>query len=89
MAKKFKLSIVTPERIIYEGSAVSLIVPAALGYLGVLANHAPLVASLRSGKIIFRNETEKSQTFNYQGAGIIEVLENNVNILLRQPLPPA
>ena len=47
MAKPFKVTIVTPEKTAYEAEAVSVILPGTEGYLGVWANHAPLVTGLR------------------------------------------
>src|ERR671915_1052678 len=48
-ARTFDLSIVTPEGAAYEGEAEMLIVPGAAGEIGVLARHAPLVATLGAG----------------------------------------
>ena len=45
----FNVSLVTPEGPAYEGEAVMLIVPGAAGEIGVLARHAPLIATLKSG----------------------------------------
>jgi F-type H+-transporting ATPase subunit epsilon len=46
---KFDVSVVTPEGAAYEGAAEMLIVPGAAGEIGVLARHAPLVATLKAG----------------------------------------
>jgi F-type H+-transporting ATPase subunit epsilon len=45
----FNVSLVTPDGAAFEGEAVLLIVPGAAGELGVLARHAPLVATLKAG----------------------------------------
>ena len=45
----FDLSLVTPEGPAYEGEVEMLIVPGAAGEIGVLARHAPLVATLKAG----------------------------------------
>lgn len=84
MPKVFNLSIISPVKTIYKGKVSSLVVPAALGYLGVWAGHAPLVAGLKSGKIIFKEESGLSRILNSQGAGFMEVLENRVTVLLKQ-----
>jgi F-type H+-transporting ATPase subunit epsilon len=47
--KLFDVSLVTPEGAAFEGEAVMLIVPGAAGEIGVLARHAPLVATLKAG----------------------------------------
>jgi F-type H+-transporting ATPase subunit epsilon len=46
---KFDVSVVTPDGPAYEGEAEMLIVPGQAGEIGVLARHAPLVATLRAG----------------------------------------
>ncbi len=45
----FEVSVVTPDGPAFEGEARMLIVPGAAGEIGVLARHAPLVATLKAG----------------------------------------
>ncbi len=45
----FDVSVVTPDGPVFQGEARMLIVPGAAGEIGVLARHAPLVATLKSG----------------------------------------
>ena len=44
-----EVSLVTPDGSAFEGEAEMLIVPGAAGEIGVLARHAPLVATLKAG----------------------------------------
>ena len=83
MAKTFNLSINAPDKVLAEKKCVSLVVPSELGYMGILANHAPLVANLARGKIILRDGTGKTEKFLSAGKGFIEVLNNEVVIILR------
>ena len=46
---KFDVSLVTPDGPVFDGEAELLIVPGAAGEIGVLARHAPLVATLKAG----------------------------------------
>jgi F-type H+-transporting ATPase subunit epsilon len=46
---KFDVSLVTPDGPVFQGEAEMLIVPGAAGEIGVLARHAPLVATLKAG----------------------------------------
>ncbi len=46
---KFDVAVVTPEGDAFRGEAEMLVVPGAAGDIGVLARHAPLVATLRAG----------------------------------------
>src|SRR6266705_7200509 len=47
--KRFSVSVVTPDGPAFEGEAEMLIVPGAAGEIGILARHAPLVATLKAG----------------------------------------
>jgi F-type H+-transporting ATPase subunit epsilon len=46
---KFDVSVVTPDGAVFDGDAEMLIVPGQAGEIGVLARHAPLVATLKAG----------------------------------------
>ena len=50
MAKKFDVSLVTPDGPVFEGEAEMIVVPGAAGEIGVLARHAPLIATLKAGE---------------------------------------
>jgi F-type H+-transporting ATPase subunit epsilon len=45
----FDVEVVTPDGPVFQGEAHMLIVPGAAGEIGVLARHAPLVATLKAG----------------------------------------
>src|SRR5712691_3335849 len=49
MASEFQLSILTPEKTVFEGPVEYVQVPGTEGYLGVLAHHAALVTGLAKG----------------------------------------
>jgi F-type H+-transporting ATPase subunit epsilon len=48
--REFSVSLVTPDGAAYEGDAEMIIVPGAAGEIGVLARHAPLIATLKAGE---------------------------------------
>jgi F-type H+-transporting ATPase subunit epsilon len=48
-ARKFDVSLVTPDGPAFEGAAEMIVVPGAAGEIGVLARHAPLIATLKAG----------------------------------------
>jgi F-type H+-transporting ATPase subunit epsilon len=57
--KSFSVSLVTPDGAAFEGEARLLIVPGAAGEIGVLARHAPLIATLKAGSVrVHVSETE-------------------------------
>ncbi|MDD4051665.1 MAG: F0F1 ATP synthase subunit epsilon [candidate division Zixibacteria bacterium] len=50
-AHAFKVSIVTTEGQVFDDDVMSLIVPGTLGYLGLQTDHAPIMTSLKPGKL--------------------------------------
>lgn len=82
MGKAFQLEILVPEDKVFAGKVTSLIVPAALGYLGVLADHAPLIANLVPGKITYIDNQGRETLIKNNAKGFIEVVNNKATILL-------
>lgn len=78
--KTFKLEIVTPERIVLDKEIASLVAPGIDGSLGILANHAPLMAELTTGELWMR-EADGGETCGAISGGFMEVFQNHVRIL--------
>lgn len=51
MAEYLKLEVVTPSRRVLEGRASEVRIPGALGELGILPGHTPLLTSLGTGEV--------------------------------------
>lgn len=82
MEKLFHIDILTENEKLYSGKAFSLLLPCALGYLGVLANHAALIANVLPGKITLKKDTGEHWVFTSSQEGFLEVFKNNVTLLL-------
>lgn len=80
MAKSFHLEVVTPDRSLLSEEVVSLVAPGVQGYLGVLANHAPLVTELGIGVLRIRYPDDTEEQVAIEG-GFMEVAHNRVLIL--------
>ncbi|MGQ9729032.1 MAG: ATP synthase F1 subunit epsilon [Candidatus Fervidibacter sp.] len=81
MARAFSVEVLTPEKVLFSSDqVVSLTVPAWEGSLGVMANHAPLVAALRIGVITLRLLNDDEVHISTTG-GFIEVADNRAVIL--------
>ena len=80
MAKKFKVEIVTPEKLSFSEEVESLVVPAERGYLGVLAGHAPLLCTLRPGEI--RVLKDGNEDFFATSGGFMEVTPRKTSLLV-------
>jgi F-type H+-transporting ATPase subunit epsilon len=77
----FTLTIVTPEKIFYEGDVSSLILPGGEGYLGVLTDHAPLIISIKPGKLTVRDQEQKMMTMAVS-FGFFEITSNHATLLV-------
>ena len=79
--KSFAIEVVTPARVVHAGRATTVVAPAADGYLGILANHAPMLVTLTPGRIAARNPEGAMTYWRNERGGFLEVRENRVIIL--------
>ena len=80
MASEFALSILTPERTVFEGAVEYVQVPGTEGYLGVLAHHAALVTALMPGTLTVRKSGGGEERWRVRG-GFFEVSSNQATVL--------
>jgi F-type H+-transporting ATPase subunit epsilon len=79
--REFSVSVVTPDGPAYEGDAQMIIVPGAAGEIGVLARHAPLIATLKAGSTrVHVNDTEVIEFAT--GPGFFQVLQDRAIALV-------
>ncbi len=85
--RTFDVSLVTPEGAAFEGEAELLIVPGADGEIGVLARHAPLVATLRAGatRVHVRRDQEVHEFAT--GPGFFKVEQDRALALVDDAVP--
>ena len=70
MAKLFRLSILTPERAVFEGDVEYVQAPGTEGYFGVLADHAALVSALAPGTLTYRTPNGVELTSHHHGENV-------------------
>ena len=80
MATPYHLSVLTPEKAVLDQDVTYIQAPGLLGYLGVLAHHAPLISALGAGKLTVRDTSETEVTYALSG-GFLEVSDNKAVIL--------
>ena len=73
------VSVVSPERTLFEGEAQSVVAPAFDGELGILTNHAPMLTLLSTGTLRLRSAAG-DRAFQVAG-GFLEVSENRVRVV--------
>lgn len=79
MADMFKLQIVTPERIFYEGDASMVELSTTEGDIGVYANHIPMTAIVAPGILKIHESAGVKKAALH--AGFIEVLPQEITIM--------
>jgi F-type H+-transporting ATPase subunit epsilon len=79
MADRFKLEIVTPDKLVVKDTAEEMQIPGKNGYLGILPGHAPLISELAVGQISYRSGSETH--YLCVAWGFAEVLPDKVTIL--------
>ena len=73
------LEIVTPERLAYSDTVDSVVLPGAEGEMGVLPNHAPLLATLGVGELRIRKGSEEE--FFAIAGGFVQVRPDKVVVM--------
>ena len=79
---QLKLKIVTPERIVFEGTVDSLTAMTENGEVTVLPNHIPLATLLRAGEM--RAMVGKQEVLLAASTGLLEVRPGNEIVVLAQ-----
>ncbi|MFA6964767.1 F0F1 ATP synthase subunit epsilon [Bosea sp. (in: a-proteobacteria)] len=79
----FKFELVSPERILFSGDVVSVIIPSTEGEMTVLAGHAPLVATLKAGIVFVQTSGDNGKEFFVNG-GLVEINAASTTILAEQ-----
>ena len=73
------LTIITPNKIVFEGNVYKAAFPGVAGSFQVLQDHAPLVSALQSGTISYGDE---KQTYALSiEEGWMEVSNNSITVL--------
>jgi len=74
-----KVSVISPEKVLYEGDAASVVAPAFDGELGILTGHAPMITALGTGTLRVEGGAG-SQRFTVSG-GFLQVVDDQVRVV--------
>ena len=80
MARELECEILSPGGSMFHGKATMVVATAVDGELGILYNHAPLVAALGEGPLRLKSADGSERKYIAKG-GFLEVLKNHVTIL--------
>ncbi|HXV91314.1 MAG TPA: ATP synthase F1 subunit epsilon [Gemmatimonadales bacterium] len=74
-----RVTVISPERTVFDGDAESLVAPAFDGLVGILPGHAPFLTLLGTGRLRVRREGEASE-FGVAG-GFLQVTRDTVRVV--------
>jgi len=83
----FPVEVLTPEGQVFAGEVEMLSTRTTIGSIGVLANHAPLMAMLEPTELrLYKSESEIVRFA--QGEGYIQVVDNSALVLVEEAIAP-
>jgi F-type H+-transporting ATPase subunit epsilon len=83
----FEVEVLTPEGEVFSGEVRQVSTRTAVGEIGILANHAPLLAQLRPAEL--RLHVSDSETKSYaQAHGWLQVFGNHARLLVEEAIAP-
>ena len=87
MADALQVELVAADRVVWSGDATTVVARTTEGDVGILANHAPLLAALRPAEL--RLHVGDSETKRYaQAHGWLQVFGNHARLLVEEALDP-
>ncbi|MFL5582918.1 MAG: F0F1 ATP synthase subunit epsilon [Gemmatimonadaceae bacterium] len=75
-----KVSVISPERVLYEGEAASVVAPAFDGEVGILTRHAPMLTLLGRGTLRLSGAGGEARRFEVEG-GFLQVADDHVRVV--------
>ncbi len=77
-----RVSVISPERVLYEGEAEMVVAPAFDGEMGILTGHAPLMTLLGRGtlRIEAAGGAGAGSRFTVEG-GFLQVADDEVRVV--------
>ena len=77
-----KVSVISPERVLFEGEVDALVVPAFDGEVGILSGHAPMMTLLGRGELrLGAGATARRVSV---AGGFLQVVDDQVRVVTEQ-----
>ena len=80
MADVFKFELVSPERLLVSEDVLEVVVPGQEGYFTVLAQHAPVMATLQPGVVEVKNASGAEERYCVFG-GFVDIVPDSCTLL--------
>ena len=81
MAMTMHVDVVSAERSLFSGLVEFLVVPAAMGEVGIYPRHAPLITRIKPGSVRLKLPDRDEEELIYVSGGLLEVQPSVVTIL--------
>lgn len=78
-----QVEIITPDKTLFEGTAKAVQLPGTDGSFQIMNNHAPIISTLRNGKV--KIDTDSGSEVIEINSGVVE-MNNNKVIILAEPV---
>ena len=84
---KFKAEVLTPEGQVFDDEVEMVSTRTGVGSIGILANHAPLMAILEPTELrLYKSESDIVRFA--QGEGYLQVVDNSALVLVEEAMDP-
>ncbi len=84
---KLEAEVLTPEGAVFSGELQMLVTRTAVGEVGILAGHIPMVARLLPAELRLHKSDSDVETYA-QGEGWLEVFANRARVLVAEATSP-
>jgi len=88
MAEAYKFELVSPERLLVSELVESVIIPGTEGEMTVMANHAPVMATIKPGVVTVKPVSGAEQRYVVFG-GFADILPEGCTLLAESAVPVA
>ena len=74
-----RLKVVSPEKVLFDGEVIRIIVPGTVGEFEILEHHAPIISSLEKGCVKYQAQATQEESLDILG-GFVEVQKDEIRM---------
>lgn len=86
MAEPFQFELVSPERLLVSEAVDSVVIPGAEGEMTIMANHAPVMTTVKPGVVRVRTAAGAEERYVVFG-GFADILPSGCTLLAESAVP--
>ena len=86
MAESFNFELVSPEQLLLSAKVTEIVLPGSDGEMTVMANHSPVMTTIRPGVVTVKQESGETQKFVVFG-GFADILPTGCTLLAESAVP--